>query len=106
MNFAANYTYTDSEISDPNFAFVTNVQGVPRNQGAIFASYEFLGGALRGLTLGGSIVAVDDYTFVPSLANIERFGQLETGSNTRFGLNVSYLVQADWGRGMELYANR
>ena len=105
LNLAANYAYTDSEISDPNYPFVTNVQGVPRNQGAIFASYEFLDGALRGLTLGGSIVAMDDYTFVPSLANIRRFGQLETGSNTRYGVNISYLVQADWGRGMELYAS-
>lgn len=104
LNLAANYAYTDSEISDPNYDFVTSVSSVPRNQGALFASYEFLDGALSGLTLGASVVAVDDYTFVPSLANIERFGQLETGSHTRYGINVSYLVQADWGRGLELYA--
>ena len=104
LNLAANYAYTDSEISDPNYNFVTSVQGVPRNQGAIFASYEFLDGALRGLTVGGSGVFVDDYTFVPSLANIRRFGQLETGSHNRYGINISYLVQADWGRGLELYA--
>jgi hypothetical protein len=46
-----------------------------------------------------------DYDFVPSLNNVERFGQYTGGSNTRIGLNVSYRVQAAWGRGLEFYFN-
>ena len=103
INLVMNYTYTTSELSDPNFDFTVAVNNVPKHQGGVLASYEFLDGPARGLSLGASIFIMDDWSYVPSLGNVERFGQYVGGGNTRIGLNASYKVQANWGRGLQFY---
>jgi iron complex outermembrane recepter protein len=103
INVAFNYAYTTSKLSDPNYDFTAPVNNVPKNQAGLYASYEFQEGAVRGLSLGASVVYMGDFSYVPSLPNIERFGQLEDGGNTRIGLSAFYQLQADWARGLELY---
>jgi outer membrane receptor for ferric coprogen and ferric-rhodotorulic acid len=105
INVVFNYSYTDSEYRDPNFDFTVPVNNVPEHQGGLLASYEFLEGPARGLILGGSVYVMGDFSYVPSLGNVERFGQYTGGSNTRIGLSASYKVQADWGRGLQFYFN-
>lgn len=103
INLLVNYTYTTSEYSDPNFAFTVPVNNIPKHQGSVLGSYEFLDGPARGLSLGASIVVMDDWAYVPSLGNVKRFGQFVGGANTRIGLNASYQFQSDWGRGLMIY---
>jgi outer membrane receptor for ferric coprogen and ferric-rhodotorulic acid len=105
INILLNYTYTDTELSDPNFDFTVPVNNVPENQGSILASYEFLDGPATGLRLGASLVWMEDWSYIPSLGNVERFGQYVGGGNTRIGLMASYEVQAGWGRGLQFYFN-
>ncbi len=105
INILFNYTYTSTELSDPNFDFTVPVNNVPENQGSILASYEFLDGPAAGLRLGASLVVMEDWSYIPSLGNVERFGQYVGGGNTRIGLMASYQVQAGWGSGLEFYFN-
>jgi len=105
INILFNYTYTTSELRDPNFDFTTPVANVPENQGSILASYEFLDGPAAGLRLGASVVVMEDWAYIPSLGNVERFGQYVGGSNTRIGLMASYQVQAGWGSGLQIFFN-
>jgi outer membrane receptor for ferric coprogen and ferric-rhodotorulic acid len=103
VNIAFNYTYTESELSDPNFDFTAPVNNVPENQASILGSYEFLDGPAAGLRLGASLVWMEDWSYIPSLGNIERFGQYVGGGNTRIGLMASYQVQEGWGSGLQFY---
>lgn len=103
INIVLNYTYTDSELSDPNYDFTAPVNNVPENQASILGSYEFLDGPAAGLRLGASIVWMEDWSYIPSLGNIERFGQYVGGGNTRIGLMASYQVQEGWGSGLQFY---
>ena len=89
-------------VSDPNFNFTVPVATVPKHQGAVFLSYELLKGTLNGLRIGGSVVSVGNYTFVRSLRNVNRFGQLYSGAHTLVGLNVSYLAETGWAQGLEI----
>jgi len=104
-NMACNYAYTDSEISDPNFDFTIPSKTVPRHAGAVFTSYEFIAGPLRGLRVGGAIVAKDKYTFIESLTNVERFGQYTGDGYTRVDLSASYSPKTGPLEGWEIYAN-
>jgi outer membrane receptor protein involved in Fe transport len=103
INIVVNYAYTTSELRDPNFDFTVPVNNIPEHQGGVLASYEFLDGPARGLSLGASVVVMDNWSYVPSLGNVERFGQYVDGANTRIGLNASYRFQSEWGRGLALY---
>ncbi len=103
INVVFNYTYTESELSDPNYDFTAPVNNVPENQGSILGSYEFLDGPAAGLRLGASLVWMEDWSYIPSLGNIERFGQYVGGGNTRIGLMASNQVQGGWGSGLRFY---
>lgn len=105
INILFNYTYTSSELSDLNYDFTVPVNNVPENQGSILASYEILDGPAAGLRLGASVVVMEDWSYIPSLGNVERFGQYVGGGNTRIGLMASYQVQGGWGSGLEFFFN-
>src|SRR5690606_4731227 len=105
LNVAFNYAYTDTEISDPNYDFTIPVKTQPKHQGALFASYEFLEGRMRGFRFGGGLVAKGDYSFAESLENVERFGEYIGGGHTRIDLNASFTVQSGWADGFQIYAN-
>ncbi len=49
------------------------------------------------------MVWMEDWSYIPSLGNIERFGQYVGGGNTRIGLMASYQVQEGWGSGLQFY---
>lgn len=103
INVLFNYAYTTSELRDPNYDFTVPVNNVPDHQGGLLATYEFLDGPAAGLSLGASVVVMGDWSYVPSLGNVERFGQYVGGANTRIGLMASYTVQSAWGRGLEFH---
>ena len=105
LNLAFNYAYTDSKISDPNYDFSIPVKTLPKHEGALFGSYEFLEGGLKGFRFGGALVVKGNYSFVESLANVERFGQLIDGAHTRIDLNMSYAAKAGPLYGFEFYGN-
>lgn len=94
-NLAANYTYMDLEVSDPNYDFTTWPRSTPRHSGAVTTSYEFLDGPMRGFRFGGSVVGSSDYSMVDGLLNIDRFGRLVDGAYTRFDLSASYTDRND-----------
>jgi outer membrane receptor for ferric coprogen and ferric-rhodotorulic acid len=89
-NLAANYTYMDSKLTDPNYAFTTQPRSSPKHSGSIISSYEFLQGPLKGFRFGGTVSASSDYSMVDGLLNINRFGALVDGAYTRVDLNASY----------------
>lgn len=105
FNVAANYAYTHSVISDPNFDFTTPVKTLPKHEGAVYASYEFLEGSARGLRLGGAVIAKGNYSFVESLTNVDRFGSLIDGAHVRIDLNASYAAKQGALYGFEFYGN-
>jgi outer membrane receptor for ferric coprogen and ferric-rhodotorulic acid len=103
-NLAFNYAYTHTRVVDPNYAFTTPEQSVPINKAALISSYEFTGGPLQGLRLGGTLVKSSNYAFVLGVDNVAKWGQLEAGAFTRLDLNVSY-KGIGGVRGLEVYAN-
>ena len=103
FNLAFNYAYTDGVISDPNFDFTTPVKTLPKNEGALYASYEFLQGSLSGFRSGGAIVKKGNYSFVESLTNVERFGSYINGAHTRIDLNASYAPKSGPLEGWDIY---
>lgn len=103
-NVAFNYAYTFTEISDPNYAFRIPVKSVPHSAGAIYTSYEFTRGPIRGLRLGFDVAANSAYSLNPSLGNTEKFGQYSAFGGARLDLNASYRFQ-DYLQGLEVYAN-
>lgn len=104
-NVSANYAYTDSKITDPQYAFTTPVPNVPKHKGTIASSYEFIRGPLKGFRLGGLLVSSSDYAFVGGLINVAKWGQLMDGAYTRLDLNASYKGFTGRLTGLELYAN-
>jgi outer membrane receptor for ferric coprogen and ferric-rhodotorulic acid len=104
-NLSANYAFTDSKITDPQYTFTTPVANIPRHKGAIASSYEFIEGPLKGFRLGGMVVASGDYAFIQGLVNVARWGQLTDGAYTRLDLNASYRGFTGDFKGLELYAN-
>ncbi len=105
LNLAFNYAYTDAVISDPNYDFTTPVKTLPKHEGALFSSYEFLEGPLQGFRFGGAVIVKGNYSFVESLANVERFGSLIDGAHTRVDLNFSYAPRSGSLQGLEFYGN-
>jgi outer membrane receptor for ferric coprogen and ferric-rhodotorulic acid len=103
LNLAFNYAYTDGVISDPNFDFTTPIKTLPKNEGAIYASYEFLQGSWTGFRFGGAIIKKSDYSFVESLTNVDRFGSYIDGGHTRIDLNASYAPKSGPLAGFDLY---
>ncbi len=103
LNLAFNYAYTDGVISDPNFDFTTPVKTLPKHEGALYASYEFLNGSLSGFRFGGAIVSKGNYSFVESLTNVERFGSYIDGAHTRIDLNASYAPKSGPLAGFDLF---
>jgi outer membrane receptor for ferric coprogen and ferric-rhodotorulic acid len=102
-NVAFNYAYADPEISDPNFDFVGPVRSVPKHMGALYTSYEFLDGTLRGLRLSGGVEVKGDYNFVDSLPRIEQYGTLETGSHTLATFGIAYAGFTGLLSGLEVF---
>ena len=104
-NVAANYAYTDTKLSDPNFDFTSQIRSVPEHSAALYSSYEWLDGGLAGLRIGGGIVYKGDYEFVNGLNRQPRFGNLIDGSYTRIDLYGSYRGFTGALAGLELFAN-
>jgi outer membrane receptor for ferric coprogen and ferric-rhodotorulic acid len=102
VNLLFNYAYTTSELRDPNYDFTVPVNNVPEHQGSLLATYEFLDGPATGLSLGASVVVMGDWSYVPSLGNVERFGQYVGGGHTRIGLMAGYKFQSGWARGLQV----
>jgi iron complex outermembrane receptor protein len=104
-NVSANYAYTDSKITDPQYTFTTPVANIPRHKGAIASSYEFIEGPLKGLRLGGMVAASGNSAFIQGLVNVARWGQLMDGAYARLDLNASYRGFTGAFNGLDLYAN-
>jgi outer membrane receptor for ferric coprogen and ferric-rhodotorulic acid len=103
-NIAFNYAYTFTEIADPNYSFRIPVKSVPHNAGALYSSYEFTRGPIRGLRLGFDVAMSSNYSFDPTLGNVAKFGQYMGGGGTRLDFNFSYRFQESL-HGLEVYAN-
>lgn len=104
-NVSANYAYTNSKITGPQYPFSTPVANIPRHKGAIATSYELIEGPFKGLRLGAMLVASGDYAFVQGLAYVARWGQLQGGAYDRLDLNAAYNGFTGAFSGLELYAN-
>ena len=104
-NVALNYAFTNSEISDPNYTFTIPVKSTPKNAAALYTSYEFVAGPLRGLRFGGDVAYSSDYSFNPSLGNTKKWGNYFGGGGSRVDLNLAYRFETGPFEGLELYAN-
>ena len=104
-NIAANYAYTDTKLSDPNFSFTSRIRSIPDHSAALYTSYEWLEGSLAGLRVGGGVSYKSDYEFVNGLNRQPRFGSLVDGSYTRVDLYGSYRGFSGALKGLEVYAN-
>lgn len=89
-NIAANYTYMDGSIEDPNYDFTKQPRSVPEHSGALTTSYEFLEGPLDGLLIGTTVAYSSSYSMVGGLYNVDRFGPASSDGYTRVDLNASY----------------
>lgn len=107
-NITANYAYSDIYVANPQYSFTSDVANVPKHKGAIYSSYEFLEGPVKGLRLGGGIVTSSGYPLIQGLANVAHWGQIDTDGYTRVDLNVSYKGFGELNaslKGLELYGN-
>ena len=106
-NVALNYTNSRGKIIDPGHpGLELLVRSLPENQGAVFTSYEFLKGPLRGLRVGGAVVYRDDYPMVDDFPDlVAAYGQLIDSGYTRFDLNFSYAGFTGKLEGLEIYGN-
>lgn len=84
-NLALSYAYTDTEIVSQLFPERLAVASAPKHQAGLFTSYEFLGGPLRGLVVGTSLVRKIDYALI---ANVETM--FENGYDPNNQLPQSY----------------
>jgi outer membrane receptor for ferric coprogen and ferric-rhodotorulic acid len=108
-NMAFAYAYTDTEIISPLFDERLAIASVPRNQAALYTSYEFLGGPLEGLVVGGSVVRKIDYALV---ANADTMFQNDYDPNnqllqsyTEVDLRVSYRGFRGALEGLEIFGS-
>ena len=104
-NLAANYSYTDSELSDPNYKFTSRIRSIPEHSAAVFSSYEWIEGPLAGLRVGGGVSYKSDYEFVNGLNRQPRFGSAVAGSYTRVDLYGSYRGFTGGLKGLEVFGN-
>jgi outer membrane receptor for ferric coprogen and ferric-rhodotorulic acid len=107
-NVAANYAYSDIYVSNPEYTFTSDVANVPKHKGAVYSSYEFLEGPVKGLRLGGGVVVSSGYPLVQGLVNVAHWGQIDTDGYTRVDLSASYKgfgAFNDSLKGLELFAN-
>ncbi len=107
-NLSANYAYSDIYVANPEYTFTSAVANVPKHKGAIFSSYEFLDGPIKGLRLGGGVVTSSGYPLVQGLINVSHWGQIDANGYTRVDLSASYKGFGritDSLKGLELFAN-
>lgn len=101
------YAFTDTEIFSPLLAERLAIANVPRHQASIYTSYEFLTGALDGLTIGVSMVHRNDSPMVDNAFTIFDMGydpnEQVLDSTTRFDFRASYQVSGGRLEGLELY---
>lgn len=77
-----------------SFAAGTRVAGVPRQSGSLFATYEFRGGRLDGLSVGGGVsyvgrqLAAPDSFDLPDFTTVDLQAQYAASPNLKFGLVV------------------
>jgi outer-membrane receptor for ferric coprogen and ferric-rhodotorulic acid len=105
FNLVANYTFTQTSISDPNYKLTIPVKSVPKHRGGIFPSYVFEEGPLQGLQIAASIVAESKYSFLATPGNVQRFGTFSGDANTQVGLSFSYRIFSGRAKGFEIYGN-
>jgi iron complex outermembrane receptor protein len=100
-NTVLNYTYTDTEVTDPNYPGI-DVQSkmVPHHQGGIFTSYEWLGGTFEGLRLGAGVFVKGKYRLTDNPRLVDLYGNLENPGYTRVDLSASYRRNS-----LEFFAN-
>lgn len=100
-NVALNYTYTDTEVTDPNYPGIdVQTKMVPHNQGGLFTSYEWLDGPLTGLQLGGGVFVKGKYRLTDNPRLVALWGNLENPGYTRVDLSASYRRKS-----IEFFAN-
>jgi outer membrane receptor for ferric coprogen and ferric-rhodotorulic acid len=107
-NLSTNYAYSDIYVSNPAYTYTSEVANVPKHKGAVFSSYEFIQGPLKGLRLGGGVVASSGYPLVQGLVNVAHWGQINANGYTRVDLSASYKGFGEWSsslQGLELFGN-
>ena len=96
FNVYASYAYLDVRVKESADELeVGNTPGAaPRNSFSLFATYEFLNGPLKALTLGGGYVARGE-------REIDNYGTFRLPAYDRFDLRASY----DFGKRLALELN-
>ncbi len=108
-NAAVSFTYTWNKIESLLFPQTLQVANVPREQASIYTSYEFLGGPLRGLIVGGAIVQKSEVPMVDSATTLfsghyDPSNQV-TWSSTRYDFRMSYKDFGGYIKGLEIAGN-
>ena len=108
-NMAVSYAYTDTEIISPLFDERLAIASVPRNQASLYTSYEFLGGPLEGLIVGGSVTTRIDYALVANADTMFQNGYDPTEqllqSYTEVDLRASYGGFRGALEGLQIFAS-
>ncbi len=107
-NAALSYAYTDAEIISTLISDPIAVNSVPKHQGSLYTSYEFLAGPLKGFTIGTAVVSKIDIPLVGN-ANAIFVGEYDPNkqllqSQTRVDFKASYKGFAGRLQGWEIFA--
>jgi outer membrane receptor for ferric coprogen and ferric-rhodotorulic acid len=108
-NLSLAYTYLESEVEQSLFPQKLVVANTPKHQAALVTSYEFLRGALKGFTIGTSVLRKVDSAVMDQAATFAQFGydpnnQL-LNSQTRVDFRLAYKGFTGALEGLEMAAN-
>lgn len=84
-NILFNYSYLEVDVTDAPFPEMIGQQRAnsPHHQGKLYSTYQFLGGALKGLSIGGGVAAIGE-------REVDNFGTLRLPSYLRVDARIAY----------------
>ena len=91
------YAHIDAKVTKDNVIPIgAPIDNVPRDSGSLFSVYEFHGGPLRGLGIGGGVRAVSkfagdsagDHFFAPGYAKLDALAYYTVSNTFKVTLNV------------------
>jgi iron complex outermembrane receptor protein len=108
-NVDLNYSYINAQQHSYLFPQTLAVANVPKQQAALFTSYEFLKGPLKGLSFGGAAVWKKDVALLDNAVTIFQGNYNPSNqvqwSATRLDLRASYKDFSGHLQGLEIFGN-
>lgn len=108
-NLGVSYAYTDNELNQLLFPNTLKVANIPEQQVSVHTSYEFLRGALEGLTIGAAFINKQDVPLVDAALTMYNNGWDPANqvpwSGSRFDFQASYQVFEGALKGTEISLN-